>query len=70
MDKLNQEIIAQNLGISPAFLSQIKNGTRHPRFHLAQKLADYFDSEILIWMDPSEVGKRKAAIQNLTKYGE
>jgi putative transcriptional regulator len=43
---LTQQQVADDLGISRGFYGMIENGIRNPTLELAQRIAEYFDTDV------------------------
>lgn len=59
MEKLTQSKIAEKVGVTDAFISQIFNGLRKPSWSVAIRLGQLFNVEAAFWMDatPKQIKK-------------
>lgn len=55
-----QKAIAQILGVTPQYLSMVKNGKRNAGFSLAKKLGDYLGVEYSVFIEGSQAERLAA----------
>ena len=56
-----QYTIAKKVGMSQANLNRLLNGKGNAGFDVAGRLADFFETNLLIWIDPARVDDRVKA---------
>ena len=62
MSKRNQHILATQVNITEAFLSQIKHGERNASSLIADRLALLTGTDIRVWLKGGDVSKRHEAV--------
>lgn len=48
---LNQQQLAENVGVSREYITMIESGQRNPSVNLAKKIADFFNIEWTLFFD-------------------
>lgn len=65
--KFKQKDIAQKLGLSPSYLSEVLNKRRRPSWDVAKLLARETGTSPMVWMDGTEADLKNAIAAGFIK---